>query len=112
MGHPEGAGKTSDVRPGWSVQTDINQTSPEITPAIETRNRAQVGRHMPNNWQSLPKSVVRNARLLQIGPEGILLGECRINHISARIWCIDAQGQHNPNIMVSNICITRVRNLQ
>jgi hypothetical protein len=112
MGHSEGAGKTSDVRPGWSIQTDINQTSPEITPAIETRNRAQVGRHTHKKLAKLIQNVVRNAKLLQIGPEGILLGECRINHISARIWCIDAQGQHNPNIMVSNICITRVRNLQ
>jgi hypothetical protein len=76
------ATKLVGKRLSWSAQTDVNQTSPEINPAIETRNRAQVGRHMPKNWQSLPKKVDRNAILLQRGPEDVLLGECRLNPLS------------------------------
>jgi hypothetical protein len=39
-------------RLSWPVQTGVDQTSTEIDPAIETRNRAQVGRHMPKTGKA------------------------------------------------------------
>jgi len=69
--------KTEETRLDRSAQTDVDQTEIRAQPAIETRNRAQVGRHMPKNWQSLPQTADRNAIPLQRGLEDVLLGECR-----------------------------------
>jgi hypothetical protein len=80
------AAKPEEKRLDGSAQTDVNQTSPEINPAIETRNRVQVGRHMPKNWKVLPKSVDQYAALLQCRPADVLLGECQIGLIEAATY--------------------------
>ena len=71
--------KPEQKRLGGSAQLGADQTESPAKPVAETRNRAQIGRHMPKNRQSLPKSVDRSAKLLQRRTKGVLLGECRIS---------------------------------
>lgn len=65
-----------------SVQTVVDQTKTGINPAVETENHTQFARQMPEPRHSVSKWLDRQDAQWQLGREGVLLGECRLEHVA------------------------------
>jgi hypothetical protein len=71
------ATKFEEKRHDWSVQRGVDHNKIRISPAVETRNRAQFLDQAPKQRRKSYRRLDRGAKHRQHARKSILLGECR-----------------------------------